>query len=136
MAKILVVEDRAADRELLVTLLTHHGYEVVSSDNGRDALRLAHEQPPDLMVVDMLVPEMDGLEFTRAVRAAPDIADIPIVIYTATYETWELEKLARAAGVSRVLEKPADPQEILQVVEESLRPSPQGGPGRAARAQT
>ena len=60
---------------------------------------------------------MDGLDLARAVRSDPSIAGTPIILYTATYELWELERMARAAGVSTVLQKPADPKEILLAVE-------------------
>lgn len=127
MALVLVIEDRAADRELLVTLLTHDGHEVIESTDGEQGLQLTRERRPDLVIADMLVPEMDGLGFARAVRADPEIADTPVILYTATYEPWELERLARAAGVSRVLEKPADPEEILRVVGETLDPAKSEG---------
>jgi CheY-like chemotaxis protein len=116
MPTVLVVEDRPTDRELLVALLGSSGYEVVEAETGDEALRLTREWRPDLVIADMLVPEMDGLDFARAVRADPKISGTPIILYTATYELWELERLARAAGVSLVLRKPTDPREILAAV--------------------
>lgn len=124
MPLVLVIEDRAPDRELLVQLLSHAGYRVLACATGPEALRLTHAQEPDLVIADMLVPEMDGLEFARAVRADPAIADTPIMLYTATYESWELERLARAVDITVVLEKPADPKVILRTVEELLAAPP------------
>ena len=118
MSCVLVVEDRETDRERLVTLLTQSGYQVIECDNGHEALRLTREHKPSLVIADMLVPEMDGLDLARGVRSDPEIAVTPIIIYTATYEKWQVQRLARAAGVARVIEKPADPKEILAAVAE------------------
>jgi two-component system cell cycle sensor histidine kinase/response regulator CckA len=126
MPTVLVVEDRPTDRELLVALLGSSGYEVVEAETGDEALRLTREWKPDLVIADMLVPEMDGLDFARAVRADPKISGTPIILYTATYELWELERLARAAGVSLVLRKPTDPREILGAVAALLEASETG----------
>jgi CheY-like chemotaxis protein len=126
MATVLVVEDRPTDRELLVALLGNSGYEVLEAETGDEALRLTREWKPDLVIADMLVPEMDGLDLSRAVRSDPSIAATPIILYTATYELWELERLARAAGVSLVLRKPTDPKEILAAVASLLEASETG----------
>jgi CheY-like chemotaxis protein len=116
MPLVLVVEDRPADRELLVSLLGGSGYDILEAERGDEALRVVRESRPDLVIADMLVPEMDGLDLARAVRAEAGISDTPIIIYTATYELWELERLASAAGVSLVLRKPTDRREILDAV--------------------
>jgi CheY-like chemotaxis protein len=126
MPTVLVVEDRPTDRELLVSLLGSSGYDVLEAETGDEALRLTREWRPDLVIADMLVPEMDGLDLARAIRADPAISAIPIVLYTATYELWELERLARAAGVSLVLRKPTDPKEILSAVVSLLGASETG----------
>lgn len=116
MPLVLVVEDRPTDRELLVALLGSSGYDLLEAETGDEALRLAREWKPDLLIADMLVPEMDGLDLARAVRADAAILQTPIILYTATHELWELERLARAAGVSLVLPKPAEPKDILRAV--------------------
>ena len=116
MPTALVVEDRPADRERLVSLLGASGYDVLETETGREALRLTREWRPDVVITDMLVPEMDGLDLARAVRSDPAIAATPIMLYAATHEAWELERLARAAGISLVLPKPADPDAILRDV--------------------
>ena len=126
MPTVLVVEDRPTDRELLVSLLGGSGYDVLETGTGEDALRLTREWKPDLVVADMLVPEMDGLDLARAVRSDPSIAGTPIILYTATHELWELERLAGAAGVSLVVRKPADPKDILGAVEALVEASETG----------
>ena len=116
MPTVLVVEDRPTDRELLVSLLGGSGYDVLETEKGEEALRLTREWRPDLVIADMLVPEMDGLDLARAVRSDPSISGIPIILYAAASELWELERMARAAGVSLVVRKPTDPKEILHAV--------------------
>ncbi|HMJ96485.1 MAG TPA: response regulator [Thermoleophilaceae bacterium] len=126
MATVLVVEDRPTDRELLVSLLSGSGYDVLEAETGDEALRLTREWKPDLVIADMLVPEMDGLDLARAVRSDAAIAATPIILYTASYELWELERLASAAGVSLVLPKPTDSKEILRAVTSLLDASETG----------
>jgi CheY-like chemotaxis protein len=126
MPTVLVVEDRPTDRETIVALLASSGYDLLEAETGDEALCLTREWKPDLLIADMLVPEMDGLDLARAVRADPAIASTPIILYTATYELWELERLARAAGVSLVLRKPTDPKEILDAVSSLLEAAETG----------
>jgi CheY-like chemotaxis protein len=116
MPLVLVAEDRPTDREMLVALLGSSGYDLVEAETGDEALRLAREWKPALVVTDMLVPELDGLDLARAIRADAAIGHTPIILYTATEELWELERLALAAGASLVLRKPTDAEEILQAV--------------------
>lgn len=85
MPTVLVVEDRPTDRELLVSLLGGSGYDLLEAETADDALRLSREARPDLVIADMLVPEMDGLDLARAVRSDPELADTPIILYTAAY---------------------------------------------------
>jgi CheY-like chemotaxis protein len=124
MPLVLVAEDRPTDREFLVALLVSSGYDLIEAATGDEALRMTRERDPDLVIADMLMPEMDGLDLARAIRA--DIradgstAQTPIILYTATYELWELERLARAAGVSLVLQKPTEPRAILAAVGELI----------------
>lgn len=126
MPTVLVVENRPTDREHLVSLLGGSDYDVLETETGEEALRLAREWRPDLVIADMLVPDMDGLDLARAVRSDPSISGIPIILYAATYELWELEQLARAAGVSRVVRKPTEPEEILRAVTSLLEASETG----------
>jgi two-component system cell cycle sensor histidine kinase/response regulator CckA len=123
---VLVVEDRPTDRELLVSLLGGSGFDLLEAETADEALRLSRESKPDLVIADMLVPEMDGLDLARAVRSDPATADTPIILYTAAYELRELERLARAAGVSLVLPKPTEPKEILRAVTSLLDESQAG----------
>jgi two-component system, cell cycle sensor histidine kinase and response regulator CckA len=120
MAVVLVVDDRATNRELVRTLLGYQGHLVIEAHEGAEALDMAHAQHPDLVLTDILMPGMDGYELARELRAAPDTAATPIVFYTANYLEAETRPFAEACGVARVLLKSADPQTLMQTIDEVL----------------
>jgi len=120
MAKVLVVDDIAVNRELIVTLLAYQGHEVIEAADGAEGLTLVRAQRPALVISDILMPTMDGFEFVRQLRADVAIASTEVIFYTAYYHQREARNLAAACGVSRVLLKPCEPEEILRVVNEVL----------------
>ena len=124
VASILVLDDRAVERELLEVVLGSAGYAVLQAANGEDALALARDEHPDVIIADILMPGMDGYEFVRALRADPASASTRVILCTATYEEDDVRRLALACGVSHVLIKPVEAQEILQVVQEILSTEP------------
>ena len=128
MATILVVDDLAANREVLVTLLRYRGHDVCEASNGVSALERAASERPALVITDVLMPVMDGYEFVRQLRADPVTRDMPVVFYTAHYGEREARTLAGAIGVAHVLTKPAEPEEVLRVVDMVLL----GRPGDTA----
>jgi DNA-binding NarL/FixJ family response regulator len=85
MISILVVDDRATDRDLLATVLRHAGYTVLEAGTGEVGLSLARGERPDLIVADTLMPAMDGYELVRELRSESTTADIPVIFYTATF---------------------------------------------------
>ena len=120
MARILVVDDRAINREFLAALLGYGGHEVSEARDGRQALEVARDVVPDLIITDILMPTMDGVEFTRRLSAEPQLRSIPVIFYTATYRVGEARTLAAECGVSTVIAKPSDPQELLNAVQGEL----------------
>jgi PAS domain S-box-containing protein len=120
MSTVLIVDDRATNRELARVLLTYGGHQVIEAHEGAEALSLAHAQHPDLVLTDILMPGMDGYQLARELRAAPDTAATPIVFYTANYQESETRPFAEACGVARVLLKSADPQVLIKTVDELL----------------
>ncbi|MGZ6565383.1 MAG: response regulator, partial [Solirubrobacteraceae bacterium] len=120
MTSVLVVDDRAPDRELLATVLGYAGYTALEAASGELAIELARSQQPDLIVADILMPDMDGYELVRELRNDPTTAGIPVIFYTAMYILEEVRRLAAACGVSRILVKPCEPEEIIRAVSESL----------------
>jgi PAS domain S-box-containing protein len=120
MATVLVVDDRPGNRELVVTLLVHKGHRALEASDGAEALRLAHAERPHLIISDILMPTMDGFEFVRRLRTAPELERAKVIFYTAHYHEREALALAQACGVTRVLIKPCEPVEILQAIDEAL----------------
>ncbi|MGZ7042371.1 MAG: response regulator, partial [Thermoanaerobaculia bacterium] len=120
MALILVADDHPLNRHFLATLLSYHGYGINEASDGVDALRSAREERPDLIIADVAMPRMDGFAFVTALRADADLADIPVIFYTATYRDVESRAIARAAGVEHLITKPSDPEVILETVQKAL----------------
>jgi signal transduction histidine kinase/CheY-like chemotaxis protein len=120
MAKVLVVDDHAANRDLIATLLKYAGHEILEAPDGLLALEQVRVSRPDLVICDILMPTMDGYEFVRQVRADPAIAHTEVIFYTATFMEREARSLAQSCGVSNVLVKPSEPEEILRIVEHAL----------------
>ncbi|MDY7576700.1 EAL domain-containing protein [Actimicrobium sp. CCI2.3] len=116
MKTILIVDDRIINLEFLATLLDYGGYRVQRAVHGAQALKMALLQPPDLVISDILMPVMDGIELVNRLHANPVTAQIPVIFYTATYSVGQAEAMAQTFGVTAVLTKPAEPQKILETV--------------------
>ena len=120
MATVLVVDDRPVDRELLTTVLGYAGHTMFEAATGELAIELAHAERPELIISDIVMADMDGYELVRELRNEQVTADIPVIFCTATYLQEEVRPLADACGVSRVLVKPCEPEEIIRAVSEAL----------------
>ncbi len=131
MASILVLDDRAVERELLEVILSSAGHTVLQASTGENALVLSQAEHPELIIADILMPGMDGYEFVHALREDPDTASMRVILCTATYHADEVRRLALACGVSHVLIKPVEPEEILRIVAETLDAEPEPEPARA-----
>lgn len=136
MAIVLVADDHPINRHFLATLLTYEGHEVREAADGLEALESVRAAPPDLLIVDVAMPRMDGFEFVREIKSDPKLAFIPIIFYTATYREVESRAVARAAGVEHVITKPSDPELVLRTVRAALKlePAPTARP-RAAEGE-
>src|SRR6202011_3713268 len=82
--------------------------------------KLMRVEKPELVIADVLMPQMDGYELVRQIRADPEIARTPVIFYTASYIETEARKLALACGVQHLIVKPSDPEEILRAVKAAL----------------
>jgi signal transduction histidine kinase/CheY-like chemotaxis protein len=120
MATVLVVDDQASNRELIVTLLRYAGHAPIEAADGHLALAQVRAARPALVICDILMPTMDGYEFVRQLRADPDIAHTEVIFYTATFLEREARSLALSCGVSNVLIKPTEPQDILRAIAQAL----------------
>jgi PAS domain S-box-containing protein len=124
MATVLVVDDRAASREIACATLDHGGYRVIEATEGQQALTLAKNSHPDVVLTDVLMPGMDGYQLVRELRGDPGTAGIPVLFFTANYRQDEAQPLATALGVSKILSKDALPQELLDAVAAALHDQP------------
>ena len=117
---ILIVDDHVLNREFLTALLGYSGHRLLEAANGVEGLDIMRTERPDLIISDILMPNMDGYEFVTRVHENPVLADVPIIFYTATYREQEAILLAQACGVRWVLPKPSDPEVIVRTVNEAL----------------
>ena len=117
--RVLVVDDDSDIRGLVRELLERQGYEVAEAGNGRDALRALYSSPPDLVLLDVSMPELDGWETLERIR---DLSDVPVAMLTA--RAAELEKVrGLKAGADDYITKPFGRQELLARIEAMLRRS-------------
>src|SRR5689334_3428787 len=119
-ATILVVDDYPTSRKLLVALLEYEGYTLIESANGSGALELAQQRHPDLVITDVNMPVMGGVELANRLRQHPATERTPILFYTASIAEGALAKLAQAVGRENVLTKPCSPEVILAAVSSAL----------------
>ena len=116
-ARVLVVDDEADIRGLLAELLRRAGHEVVEAENGRAGLRAFHSSPPDLVLLDVSMPELDGWQTLERIR---DLSDVPVLMLTARGD--ELERVrGLQAGADDYVVKPFGRQELLARIETLLR---------------
>ncbi|HEU4844827.1 MAG TPA: EAL domain-containing protein, partial [Burkholderiaceae bacterium] len=125
VATILIVDDHVLNREFLMTLLGYGGHRLLEASNGAEGLKMVHAERPDLVISDILMPNMDGYEFVTRMHSDPATADVPIIFYTATYREREAMAVAQSCGVRWVLPKPSDPDVILRTVHEALGLAPE-----------
>lgn len=117
MARILVIEDNAANMKLVVFLLEKAGHEVLQARDAEEGLRLARERLPQLILMDVQLPGMDGLAATRLLKADAATRQIKVVALTALAMSGDREKI-EAAGCDGYIAKPIRYQEFLRVVGE------------------
>jgi diguanylate cyclase (GGDEF)-like protein len=121
MATILIVDANPADRRAYTTLLGNFGHRLLESSDGAQALEVARSELPDLVISDILMPHIDGFTLVRRLHAEPLLAGVPVIFQTVSYLEPEIQRLAQASGVKHVLAKPADPQEILRAINETIK---------------
>jgi two-component system cell cycle response regulator DivK len=118
--RILVIEDTEDNRRIFRDLLTHAGFELIEAVDGQEGVAMAIAQRPDLILMDIQLPIIDGYEATRRIKADPASRDIPIIAVTS-YALSGDEAKARAAGCDGYIAKPFSPRQILATVRDFLR---------------
>lgn len=120
---IIVAEDHEASRRVLGRLLRHLGYRVLEAENGKDALDLAVAECPLAILMDVNMPEMDGIEATFALRRRAEFATLPIFALTGDVTNENRRRIAEA-GVNGFLEKPVSPEALLKILDSILQQAP------------
>lgn len=123
MTKILLVEDNDLNRDMLTRRLTKRGYEVVTATDGEQGLVLAQAEQPDVVLMDMSLPGIDGWETTRRLRAGAGTAAIPVIALTAHAMAGDRER-ALEAGCDDYDTKPVEMDRLLLKIESLTRPRP------------
>ncbi|MBI2833399.1 MAG: response regulator [Acidobacteria bacterium] len=123
MPKILLVEDNEMNRDMLSRRMQRRGYEIIEAVDGEQCVAMARSVRPDLILMDMSLPVIDGWEATRRIRAEPDIGSVPIIALTAHAMAGEREK-AIAAGCDDYDTKPVELTRLLGKIEALLAREP------------
>ena len=117
--KILIVEDNELNMKLFHDLLEVHGYTTLQTKDGREALELAREHRPDLILMDIQLPEVSGLEVTKWIKADDDLKSIPVIAVTAFAMKGDEEKI-RSGGCEAYIAKPISVNSFLDTIQKVL----------------
>jgi two-component system cell cycle response regulator DivK len=117
--RVLVVEDHEDNRQILRDLLENAGYDMIEAKDGEEALMAAASQRPDLILMDVQLPILDGYEATRRIKMDPILKTIPVIVVTSYALSGDEEK-AYAAGCDAYVAKPYDPLALLETIRHYL----------------
>ncbi|ANK82995.1 MAG: hypothetical protein TEF_20965 [Rhizobiales bacterium NRL2] len=117
--RILVVEDNMLVQEVYASALQKLDCDIVTADDGHEAMALAEEERPDLIIMDIMLPGVSGLDLVQKMKADPKLADVPIIVVT-TMATAGDQKMIRAAGADAYLPKPIQVDEFIEAVRRTL----------------
>lgn len=118
--KILVVDDEFVGRQLLQALLLVEGYEPILAENGQEALELAKYLKPDLILMDIMMPNINGFEVTQQLKSDSDFKNIPIILITALDDRDSIIK-GKEAGADEYISKPFNRVEVLDIINRFLK---------------
>ncbi len=121
MSKIMIVEDHPESRYLLERLLLSRGHQVTAAENGHQGLQMARQDPPDVIISDIMMPVMNGFKLCCRIKKDPILRQIPFIFYTATFTDENDRKLAMSLGASRFLVKPTDGDRFLEILDSVLK---------------
>jgi len=129
MPRILAVDDEPNIVRLIQVNLERHGYQVETANNGAQALAKIRQNRPDLLVSDVMMPEMDGFELLASIRRDPNLMDLPVIMLTAKAQDKDVLE-GYKTGADMYLTKPFNPQELLAFVKRILSSHSEGGEDR------
>lgn len=119
MKRILVVEDNETNMYLIRFILEKNGYEIIEAKDGTSGVELAIKEKPDLIIMDLQLPDINGLEATKRIRASEADSEIPIIALTSYTMVGDREK-ALAAGCTGYIQKPINPETFMSEIEKYL----------------
>lgn len=119
MAKILVIEDNPVDAKMIMTNLKAEGYQVIGANNGKDGIKLAKKKKPDLIIMDMILPGMHGLEASIKLKENPETKEIPIIAVTVM-DSSDFIRECYKEGISAFIKKPYDFKELFNTIEKNI----------------
>jgi len=122
MAKILVVDDEIQLIELVQIRLEADGYEVITANDGEEGLEKAKSEKPDLILLDVMMPKMDGYQACSLLKNDEQTKNIPVILFTGKAQE-DFEDVGKKAGADAFITKPFDPPELLAKIEELLKKS-------------
>jgi two-component system, cell cycle response regulator DivK len=120
---VLIVEDQPDNRIIYSTILEHAGFDVLEAKNGEEGVRCAYEHHPDLILMDLSMPVLDGWEAVRRLKSDPEMAGTPVCAISAHVPCDGDAERAQDSGFECYLTKPLDPREVLEEVEKRIGPA-------------
>ncbi|ADR19674.1 response regulator transcription factor [Calditerrivibrio nitroreducens] len=117
--KVLLADDELRLRKVVVLHLKKAGFDVIEASNGKQAVELAKIHNPEIIVLDVMMPEMDGITACKEFRKSPEFAKTPIIMLTAKATSDDIE-VGKSAGASEYLTKPFSPKELIEKIQELM----------------
>ena len=118
--KILVVEDFPSDQKMIAMALERESYEVITAMDGKEGVEKARKEKPDVIIMDVMMPEEDGLDACRELKTDPECSNIPIIIHTSIQDSpiilREMQKNTDSPYADAYIDKPCDPNALLEIV--------------------
>lgn len=124
--KVLCIEDNSVNMLLVSRIVEAEGHELIQAENGREALQILESELPDIILLDINLPEINGLELARRFKANDRLAPVPLIATTAQVLVGDRERCLEA-GCDDYLPKPLDIRRLRQVLRDHLSPAPQNG---------
>lgn len=113
--KILIADDELRLRKVVSLHLKKSGFDVQEAGNGAQAVTMAQANPPDVIVLDVVMPQMDGIEACKTIKSDPNLQSIPVILLTAKASSDDIET-GKAAGANHYLTKPFSPKELVEII--------------------
>ena len=127
MAKILIVEDDPLIVKIYATRLVADGYEVLTAENGEDGLKISETNSPDVIVLDVMMPKMDGFEVLTKLRASPKYAKTPVLVYSNLAQEEEIERAKKLGATEFIVKANLSPTEMIAKIKQYLAVPPKVG---------